>query len=130
MVIDTSALVAILTEEAEHSRMKAAIARDSRRDISAVTLFEASMVLESRRGDIAGRELDLLVHTLSCTIVPVDAAQTQRAREGWRTFGKGRHPASLNFGDCFPYALSMASREPLLFKGDHFSKTDITPVVY
>lgn len=130
MVLDTSALVAILFEEPEHGRLKAAIALDPRRDVSAATLLEAGMVLESRAGEVAGRELDLLLRQLACRVVPVDEPQAERARAGWRSFGKGRHPAGLNFGDCFAYALSMTSGEPLLFKGDDFSRTDVPCVDY
>ncbi len=130
MVIDTSALVAILMREPEHARLASAIAADPRRDISAATLLEAGMVLESRAGEAAGRELDLLLHRLGCSVVPVDAAQAERARAGWRAYGKGRHPAGLNYGDCFAYALSVESGEPLLFKGDDFGRTDVPRADY
>ena len=83
------------------------------------------MVIEARRGEIGSRELDLFLSRLQFEIVPVDAEQIEVARMGWRKFGKGNHPASLNFGDCFAYALAKISGEPLLAKGDDFRRTDI-----
>ncbi|MGF6228136.1 uncharacterized protein with PIN domain [Inquilinus ginsengisoli] len=77
-------------------------------------------------GDAGGRELDLWLHRLDVETVPVDADQAQMARRAWRRFGKGRHPAGLNYGDCFAYALAATRGEPLLFKGDDFSRTDLT----
>jgi ribonuclease VapC len=125
MVIDTSALVAILCNEADASLFEAALERDSTRLISAATLLESSIVIEARFGEAGGRELDLLLHKAQIEIEPFDQEQTEIAREAYRTYGKGRHPAGLNFGDCFSYALSVVRGEPLLYKGDDFSKTDI-----
>jgi ribonuclease VapC len=125
MVIDTSALVAILCNEADASLFEAALERDSTRLISAATLLESSIVIEARFGEAGGRELDLLLHKAQIEIEPFDQDQTEIAREAYRTYGKGRHPAGLNFGDCFSYALSVVRGEPLLYKGDDFSKTDI-----
>jgi ribonuclease VapC len=87
--------------------------------------LETAIVLEARRGAVAGREFDLFLHRLSIEIVPVDATQIEVARTGWRKYGKGRHPASLNFGDCFAYALTKTSGEPLLAKGAEFPRTDL-----
>jgi ribonuclease VapC len=125
MVIDTSALVAILCNEADASLFEAALESDSTRLISAATLLETSIVIEARFGEAGGRELDLLLHKAQIEIEAFDQEQTEIAREAYRTYGKGRHPAGLNFGDCFSYALSVVRGEPLLYKGDDFSKTDI-----
>ncbi len=130
MVIDSSALVAVLLEEPEHERMKKAIAADGRRLVSAASVLETAIVLEARSGEHASRQLDLLLRGLAATIVAVDADQANESRAAWERFGKGRHPASLDFGDCFVYALAKTSREPLLFKGDDFSKTDLIEVAY
>jgi ribonuclease VapC len=125
MVVDTSALIAILLDEPESSVMRAAIEADPVRLVSAATLLEAAMVIETRFGEAGGRELDLLLQKAGCEIVPVDSSQADIARGAFRRYGKGRHAAGLNFGDCFSYALSMASGEPLLFKGDDFGRTDL-----
>jgi ribonuclease VapC len=125
MVIDTSALVAILCNGADASLFEAALESDSTRLISAATLLETSIVIEARFGEAGGRELDLLLHKAQIEIEPFDQEQTEIAGEAYRTYGKGRHPAGLNYGDCFSYALSVVRGEPLLYKGDDFSKTDI-----
>ena len=125
MVIDTSALVAVLFGEPERDDLIARIAADGRRLISAGTLLEAGILVEARRGEPAGRELDLFLHRAGVVCVAVDERQATIARAAWRTFGKGRHPAGLNYGDCFGYALARASSEPLLYKGDDFAQTDI-----
>ena len=128
MVIDTSALLAIALNEPEAELFEHCIVADSQRLISAATLLEVAMVLEIRLGEAAGRELDLWLLKAGIDIVAVDADQIEVARRAWRRFGKGRHPAGLNYGDCFSYALAFARQEPLLFKGDDFSKTDIAKV--
>ena len=125
MVIDTSAIVAIAFDEPEASSFEALIADDPVRLISAATVFEASMVLESRLGEHGGSELDLWLHRINAEIVAVSADHSDQARRAWRRYGKGRHPAGLNFGDCFSYALAKLTSEPLLFKGHDFSETDI-----
>ena len=125
MVIDTSALVAILCNEPEAPLFEEALERDAIRLISAGTLLETSIVIEARFGEAGGRELDLLIHKAQIRIEPFDQEQAEIAREAYRTYGKGRHPAGLNYGDCFAYALSSARGEPLLYKGEDFSKTDI-----
>lgn len=128
MVIDTSALVAIALNEPKAELFEQCIVADSMRLISAATLLEVAMVLETRLGEAAGRELDLWLLKAGIDIVAVDADQIEVARRAWRRFGKGRHPAGLNYGDCFSYALAFTRQEPLLFKGDDFSKTDIAKV--
>ena len=125
MVIDTSALVAIALDEPEAPEFERRIADASVRLISAATLLEAAMVIETRLGEAGGGELDLWLHKAGVEIVAVDAELADQARRAWRRFGKGRHPAGLNFGDCFSYALAALTREPLLFKGRDFSKTDV-----
>jgi ribonuclease VapC len=125
MVIDTSALIAIFLAEPERQKFLELIQQDGSRLLSAPNALESAIVLEARRGAVAGREFDLFLHRLNIEIVPVDAAQVEVARAGWRSFGKGRHPAGLNFGDCFAYALSKISGEALLAKGDDFPKTDV-----
>lgn len=128
MVIDTSAIVAIALDEPDASLFEQCIVADSVRLISTATLLEVAMVLETRLGETAGRELDLWLLKADIDIVAVDADQIEVARRAWRRFGKGRHPAGLNYGDCFSYALALTREEPLLFKGDDFSKTDIGKV--
>src|ERR1017187_5016756 len=125
MVIDTSALVAIFLAEPERQRFLDAIVAAETRLISAASVLETGIVLEARRGDAAGREFDLFVVRVNLQIVPVDAEQADLARSAWRRYGKGRHPAALNFGDCFAYALAKSSSEPLLTKGTDFALTDI-----
>ncbi len=125
MVIDTSALVAILFDEPERHQFNELIEADETRLLSAGTLLEAALVVESRRGEAAGRELDLFLHRAQVSVVSVDADQAEIARVAWRKYGKGRHAAGLNFGDCFAYALARISEEPLLAKGNDFSQTDV-----
>jgi len=127
MVIDTSALVAILLNEPERRAFNQQIEADDVRLLSAGTFVETSIVIESRKGLRARAELDLFLVTANIEIVPVSAEHAEIARDAYRTYGKGKHPAGLNFGDCFAYALAKATGEPLLFKGNDFSQTDITP---
>lgn len=125
MVIDTSAVVAVLFDEPERAELLHRIATAPRRLISCATLLESSIVVEARRGEIAGRELDLFLHRAKFQTVAVDERQINLARGAWRRYGKGHHPAGLNFGDLFSYALARASGEELAFKGDDFTRTDI-----
>jgi len=130
VVIDTSAVVAILGMEREAARLAEAIEADANRLMSAATLVETGLVIESRYGAAGGRELDVLVAKAGLSIEPVTAEQADVAREAWRRYGKGRHSAALNFGDCFSYALARTTGEPLLFKGDDFTQTDVSIVRY
>lgn len=125
MVIDTSALAAIFFGEPERPKFLAAITEADSRLVSAASVLETGIVLEARQGEAAGREFDLFVVRANLQIVPVDAEQADLARSAWRKYGKGRHPAGLNFGDCFSYALAKACGEPLLAKGTDFASTDI-----
>ena len=130
MVIDSSALFAILAMESEAARLALAIEADTTRLISAATLVEAGIVMEARLGAAGGTQLDLLIAKAGVVVEPVTADQAIMAREAWRRFGKGRHAAGLNYGDCFSYALARSTGEPLLFKGTDFANTDIAMVSY
>ena len=125
MVLDTSALLALLLDEAEAEDFRVALEDDTTRLVSAATLLETAIVIETRKGEPGGRELDALIHKAEVAVVAVDAEHVSEARRAYRRFGKGRHPAALNFGDVFAYALARTSGEPLLFKGDDFARTDI-----
>jgi ribonuclease VapC len=125
MVLDTSALLAILFDGAERRAFTEAIEAAERCLLSAASFVETSMILESRHGAEGVRALDRLLAAASVEIVAVDLAQANAAREAFRQFGKGRHPAGLNFGDCFAYALAKCWAESLLFKGGDFSQTDV-----
>ena len=128
MVIDTSAIMAILLREPEAKALAALIETAPSRLLSAASLLEAAMVIEARKGAEGGRDLDLLIYRGEIEIVAVDREQAEVARIAWRRFGKGRHPAALNYGDCFAYALAKVSGAPLLFKVGDFSLTDIETV--
>ena len=125
MVIDTSAVLAILFQEPEAQRMAAAIAGSTKRRMSAVNWLEALMVVESRHGEESADAAILILQELQVSTVPFDRQQMLEARAAWQRFGKGRHPASLNMGDCCAYAVSMVSGEALLFKGGDFGMTDV-----
>ena len=125
MIIDTSAILAILFEEPEADQFISTIAAASSRRMSAASLLETTIVLENRSGPTAAHELDEFLRRAQIELEAVTPEQAQTARQAWRRFGKGNHPAGLNFGDCFSYALAAATREPLLFKGRDFELTDI-----
>lgn len=125
MVVDTSAAMAILQEEAEAGAFLSLMEKDPVRLISAVSIPEAGILTQSRKGDDGAALLDGFVREAELEIRPFDSEQAVLARRTYRQFGKGRHPACLNFGDCAVYALALVSGEPLLFKGSNFSKTDI-----
>lgn len=129
MVLDTSALLAILQDEPERRAFNQAIEAAPARSISVANWVEASMVIESRSGAEGLRALDLFVERAGLEVVPVDREQGKAARRAFSRFGKGRHPAGLNYGDCFAYALSRHLAEPLLYKGADFAETDVTAAV-
>jgi ribonuclease VapC len=129
VVIDTSALIALLEEEATFERIERALSAAARLFLSAASLVETGIVAE-RRGVAGGERLDALLHRLGVEIVPVTRQHAEIARGAYRRFGKGRHRAGLNFGDCFTYALAMYLGEPLLFVGGDFSRTDVVVAAY
>ncbi len=125
MVIDTSALIAVMTGEPEAESHEYAIQGDARRLMSVASILETAIVLEKRFGEEGPRELDILLRRLPIEAVSVDSDQLEWARYAHHTYGRGRHPAALNFGDCFSYALAKATGERLLYKGSDFSRTDV-----
>ena len=125
MILDTSALGAIFFGEPEGQRYIEMIHAADRCRISAANFVELSMVIEGQLGPEAGRQCDMFFRRADIVIEPVTVEQAHLARQAFLDFGKGRHPAGLNFGDCFAYALAKAAAEPLLYKGTDFSKTDI-----
>ena len=130
MIVDTSALIAVLRDERDAVSYARAIASSTVRRVSAVTYVEAAAVIDASRDPIASRRFDELLREARMMIEPVTEAQAQMARQAYRDFGRGSgHPARLNFGDCFSYALAKARNEPLLFKGDDFRHTDVTPAL-
>jgi ribonuclease VapC len=125
MVLDTSAVLAILQNEPERRKFNEAIDAAATRSLSTASFVECSMIVESRYGADGVRDLDLFIAKAQISLAPVDEEQANLARRAFRKFGKGRHPAGLNFGECFSYASSKALQEPLLFKGNDFSQTDV-----
>ncbi len=126
MIIDTSALLAILYREEDAERFVRAIATEMVCRMSAANFLEAAINIDSRGDAEASRQLDFFISQTGIEITDVTAAQVQIARQAYQDFGKGRHKAGLNFGDCFAYALARETDEPLLFKGNDFVHTDIT----
>lgn len=125
MVVDSSALVAILGKDPDRDAYLSTLMGDAAPVISALTFVEASMVMEGRQGAAAAIDLEMLIHAAGIEVVPFDERQAEAARMAWRKFGKGRHPARLNLGDCCVYALAKVTGEPVLCKGDDFARTDI-----
>ena len=125
MVIDTSAILAILLAEDDAERYARAIEAALRPRMSAASYLEAAVVIDNRGDVVARREFDRFMRRTEIEVVAVDREQAEIARQAYRDFGKGRHPAGLNFGDCFSYALAKSVDEPLLFKGADFSRTDV-----
>ena len=127
MIVDTSALIVVLRDEPDAMSYAKAIAKASIRRISAANYVESAAVIDASRDPIASRRFDDLLREARVAIEPVTEAQARLAREAYRDFGRGSgHPARLNFGECFAYALAKAVNEPLLCKGDDFRHTDIT----
>ncbi|WP_043341150.1 type II toxin-antitoxin system VapC family toxin [Belnapia moabensis] len=125
MIVDTSALMAILRDEPDAALYGAALTTATTVAISAATLVEATMVAEGRTGQPMEDRLGRLLGQAKAEVVSFTAEHAALAADGWRRFGKGRHPAGLNLGDCFAYALARHRNEPLLFKGDDFARTDV-----
>ena len=128
MVIDTSALIAILLGEPEAEALALAMAKDPRRMLSAFSAVEAYIVITTKKGESGGRELDLLLHRCQVETIGFNAEQAELARKGWLAYGKGRHRAGLNIGDCCSYALAKHAGEPILFVGEDFAHTDLQVV--
>jgi ribonuclease VapC len=129
MVIDTSAILAVLFDEPDQPLYNEAIAASAVRLLSAVTRVELSLVIEGRKGEAGRQQLDRLLVLTGAEIISVTPQQAGIAIDGFRRFGKGRHRAALNIGDCFSYALAIATGLPLLFKGNDFVHTDIRPAL-
>jgi ribonuclease VapC len=125
MILDTSPLIAILAKEPDYDLYVQAISRAPRCRISAGNFIELSLVIESQFDAEVARQCDALFRRAGIVIEPVTVEQAHLARQAFLDFGKGRHPAGLNFGDCFAYALAKNTGEPLLFKGEDFKKTDV-----
>ena len=129
MVIDTSALLAILKVEPEAVALIDRLSQAGPRRLSTATLLETRLVIERQIGEAGQAELDHLLAAADITTVPLEEIHVHWALVGWRRFGKGQHRAALNFGDCFSYGLAMALEAPLLFKGDDFAATDVQPAL-
>ena len=130
MIVDSSALLAILRNEPEAEQCARAIESATSRRISAANFLEAAIVIDGSRDPVASRRLDELLRLAEFEIEPVTEEQARIARDAYRDFGKGSgHPAQLNFGDCFAYALAKSVGEPLLFKGKDFARTDVASVL-
>ena len=129
MIVDASAILAVLFEEPEKAEFRDLLLMTSELMMSPVNYLEASIRADDRRHPAKGLELDALLAGFGIEIAAVTAEQAKFAREAYRQFGKGNHPAKLNLGDCFAYALSKARGEPLLFKGDDFRLTDVEAAV-
>ena len=127
MIVDTSVIIAILRDEPDASKIREVLARLQVRRMSAVSYVEAGVVVDSNRNPVLSRRLDDLLRDVQIEVEPVTLNQAHIAREAYRDFGKGRHRAGLNFGDCFAYALAKEKGESLLFKGDDFCHTDVEP---
>jgi ribonuclease VapC len=127
VILDSSAIVAILRDEPEAAAMAQALQGADGCRVSAVTYVEAAIVIDSSRSPVSSRRFDDFFSQSGIVIESVSLKQAQIAREAYRDFGKGRHRAGLNFGDCFAYALAKDKGEPLLFKGDDFCHTDVEP---
>jgi ribonuclease VapC len=130
VIVDSSAILAILLEEPEGHLLDVAILKRDDPRMSAAGLLEASMILQSRRGADSVRDLDLLIARFKIQIVPFTESQARIARRAFERYGKGRHPAQLNFGDCMAYSLAKETGEELLFKGTDFGQTDIAVALY
>ena len=129
LVLDSSSVIAILQKEPDADVLVDTLERYDDRRMASATLLETCMVMFARYGDAGEREVDTFIHRTGTHIVPVTAEHVDVARAAYRRFGKGRHPASLNYGDCFSYALAKSLGEPLLFKGADFVLTDVdTPL--
>jgi len=129
LIVDTSALLAIILDEPEAPRFLDAIVAAEHPRMSLANWFEAAMVIEEKGGRIASLRFDEFIRTAGIEVMPITVEQGAAARNAWRYFGRHKHSARLNFGDCFAYALAKERAEPLLFKGEDFARTDIEPAL-
>ncbi|MEX0150897.1 type II toxin-antitoxin system VapC family toxin [Microbacterium sp. LMI1-1-1.1] len=130
MIVDTSALIAVLQAEGTADAILAVLSAEERPALSAATLVEATIVADKGGDPVRAARFDALIAAIDPEIVPFTAARAARARQAYRDYGRGSgHPAQLNLGDCFSYALAAERREPLLFVGDDFTRTDLTPAL-
>jgi ribonuclease VapC len=129
VIIDSSAVLAIVLREPDGRRYLRAVLDGDHRRMSVSNWLEATMVVDRRGNAIAVNRLEEFMLNAAIELIPVSVSQASIARLAWRTFGRGIHPARLNYGDCFAYALAKESREPLLFKGNDFAQTDIEPAL-
>lgn len=129
MIVDSSALLAVLLAEPDRRRYVEAMVDAPALAMTAANWFETAMVAEARAGARARQDFDDLIAEAGIAVAPVTHELARRACAAWQAWGKGNHPAGLNFGDCFAYALAQERGEPLLFKGDDFARTDITPAI-
>ena len=129
MIVDTSAVLAILFKEDDAEQLGRAIVSADIVRMSAVSFVEAAIVVEARKPETGNRQFDAFVRRTGIVIEPVTEEQAHVARQAYTDFGKGRHPAGLNYGDCFSYALAKVFREPLLFKGADFGQTDVKSAI-
>jgi ribonuclease VapC len=127
MIVDTSVIIAVLRDEPEAAELREALGRPQVRRMSAVSYVEAAVVVDSNRNPVLSRRFDDLLSDVQIAVEPVTLNQARIAREAYRDFGKGRHRAGLNLGDCFAYALAKEKGETLLFKGKDFCHTDVEP---
>jgi len=129
VIIDSSALLTVVLREPERERYLDAMLNANSRRMSVANWFESSMVIDSRGSPTASSRFEEVIRLLQLELEPVSGSQAELARRAWQLFGRGNHRARLNFGDCFAYALAREKSEPLLFKGDDFSQTDIEPAL-
>ena len=129
MIVDASALLAVVLDEPDGRRYAEVIAAAPRARMPAATWFEASIVVDTKGDDVAGRRFDDVVRDLRIELIAFTPEHARQAREARRVYGRSRHPAQLNFGDCIVYGVAKAEAEPLLFKGNDFSRTDIEPAL-
>jgi ribonuclease VapC len=129
MIVDASALLAVVFDEPDGRRFAEVIAAAPRARMPAATWFEAALAVDTHGDDVAGRRFDDAVRSLRIELMAFTPAHAEQAREARRIYGRKRHPAQLNFGDCMVYGVAKAEREPLLFKGNDFSQTDIEPAL-
>jgi ribonuclease VapC len=129
MIVDSSAVLAIVLQEPDGRRYLRAVLDATPRRMSVSNWLEATMVVDRRGNDLAITRFEDFMQTAEIELMPVSISQATIARRAWRMFGRGSHPARLNYGDCFAYALAKETREPLLFKGNDFAQTDIEPAL-